>query len=207
MYFTIYKTVNLLDGKYYIGMHQTRNLDDGYIGSGKRLKRAVLKHGIENFRCDIIFVFDNATAMYDKEKELVTEELVKDPNCYNLTVGGWGGNRLLTGCKSWSPDHMGMMGKLGVQTIAADPELQKRIAKRSAEIIKKAHAAGKIRYDTFTGRRHREDSKQRIKDALRGTRTGSKNTQFGLIWITDGSISKKINGTAPIPEGWRRGRK
>lgn len=35
---------------------------------------------------------------------------------------------------------------------------------------------------------------------------GSLNSQFGLIWITDGSSSKKISKDSSIPEGWEKGR-
>lgn len=36
-YYTIYKTTNLINGKIYIGKHQTKDPYDSYLGSGKRL--------------------------------------------------------------------------------------------------------------------------------------------------------------------------
>ena len=37
MFYTIYKTTNKISDKVYIGKHQTKDLEDGYLGSGKML--------------------------------------------------------------------------------------------------------------------------------------------------------------------------
>lgn len=89
-HYLIYKTTCLVNGKIYIGQHQTYDLDDGYIGSGHALQKAIKEYGRENFKREILFDFDNFTDMDNKEKELVTEEFVKREDNYNLNVGGSG---------------------------------------------------------------------------------------------------------------------
>jgi hypothetical protein len=91
VFYTIYKTTNKINGKIYIGKHQTKNLDDDYIGSGKHLWNAIKKHGIENFEKEILFVFDNEPEMNAKEAELVTEKFVLENTNYNICPGGQGG--------------------------------------------------------------------------------------------------------------------
>jgi group I intron endonuclease len=91
MKYTIYQITNKLNGKIYIGKHQTENINDGYFGSGVALKEAIKKYGKECFEKEILFVFDTEVEMNDKERELITEDFVKRKDTYNLGVGGEGG--------------------------------------------------------------------------------------------------------------------
>jgi hypothetical protein len=43
IYIFTYKTINKINNKYYIGVHSTNDIKDGYLGSGVALKRAIRK--------------------------------------------------------------------------------------------------------------------------------------------------------------------
>lgn len=83
-----YKITNTVNNHFYYGIHSTDNLDDGYMGSGVRLKNAYKKYDSENFRKEILKFFNsrNEAAIY--ESEIVTESLIKDESCYNIILGG-----------------------------------------------------------------------------------------------------------------------
>lgn len=83
-----YKITNLINNHFYYGIHSTDNLDDGYMGSGSRLKRAYKKYGKENFKKEILKYFDNREDLAQYELEMVNEEIIADPNCYNIAIGG-----------------------------------------------------------------------------------------------------------------------
>jgi hypothetical protein len=98
----VYLTVNTVNKKTYIGVHKT-NTDkfDDYLGCGvyknspssyKKSKtafqHAVNKYGVDAFIRITLFEFDNEDEAYKKEEELVTEDYVRNPNTYNLIVGG-----------------------------------------------------------------------------------------------------------------------
>lgn len=79
----IYKTINLINGKYYIG--KQKSYTKSYLGSGTALKQAIKKYGKNNFKKEILEVCN-------KEDELKIKELwwldkfdaVKDKHSYNL---------------------------------------------------------------------------------------------------------------------------
>ena len=87
-YHFVYQTKNLVNGKTYIGRHSTNNLDDGYLGSGTLLKRAIKKYGKENFQCIHMCYFDTYQEAVEEEKFLVTKEYCAKDDNYNIVEGG-----------------------------------------------------------------------------------------------------------------------
>lgn len=87
VYHTVYRIINTVNGKTYIGAHTTQNLNDGYMGSGIAIKRAIKKYGRSAFTKDILCVFFNEDSMYEYERELIT----LGPESYNMVIGGNGG--------------------------------------------------------------------------------------------------------------------
>ena len=85
-----YKITNLINKKFYYGIRSCNCLPgkDPYMGSGTYLHRAFRKYGIENFKKEVLRVCKTREDVSDLERWIVTEELVKDPNCYNQRVGG-----------------------------------------------------------------------------------------------------------------------
>lgn len=84
----VYKTTNLINEKYYIGVHSKDN--DLYLGSGDLLISAIRKYGRDNFKRETLEEFDNQKDAYEYEKCIVTADLVKSDDCYNICGGGYG---------------------------------------------------------------------------------------------------------------------
>lgn len=87
-YHFVYKVTNLLNEKYYIGVHSTDNLDDGYMGSGTAIKNAISKHGIENFKREILEFVESAQEKWLAEIKYVNLDVVRDERSYNMAPGG-----------------------------------------------------------------------------------------------------------------------
>lgn len=92
-YHYFYKITNLLNDKTYLGVHTTNNLMDGYVGSGKILKKSYEYHGVEYFQKEILLFFETEEEMYEYELAQVTGEIVNDKNYYNVSSGGRGGRK------------------------------------------------------------------------------------------------------------------
>ena len=212
MFYIIYKTTNKINNKFYIGKHQTNDLNDGYLGSGTLLKRAIQKHGRQNFKKEVLFVFDNEQDMNSKEKELV----VVSEDTYNLCEGGQGG--------------FGYINRNGLnididQQRKLNPNLMKKAIKNRDLVLGKLRKNKKwkekyslkmkeimiSRYQngfkpTFLGKTHSEKSKKLIGEKNSIHQQGSNNSQFGTIWNTNGLENRKIKKEDIIPDGWNRGR-
>jgi hypothetical protein len=91
-FYILYLITNTINNKIYVGVHATNNVDDGYMGSGTYIRRAIEKYGVENFKKTVLKYFDNEEDMFLAEKAIITPEFVKENTNYNIALGGSGGN-------------------------------------------------------------------------------------------------------------------
>ena len=197
--YTIYQITNLIDGKIYIGKHETFNLDDGYMGSGNHIRRSIDKHGLENFKKEILHIFDSEEEMNAKEAELVTEDFCSRDDTYNICPGGKGG---------WGYINKNGLTNLGKDYKKVSDKLKGRKCPWVSDRLKYLHENGLIKYDTFSGRNHTVETRSIISTkAKQRLLNPENNSQYGTMWITNGLENKKIKNIDIIPDGWYKGRK
>lgn len=94
-FYYVYQITNKINGSIYVGIHATDNINDGYMGSGLLIRRAIKKYGIENFVKIILFEGNSYQELLDKETEIVTTEFINREDTYNLREGGNGSAALI----------------------------------------------------------------------------------------------------------------
>ena len=202
-YYYLYQITNLVNAKIYVGVHKTKSLDDGYMGSGKIIRSAIEKHGISNFSKVILEFFDTSEAMYAREKEVVTNEFLLREDTYNLRRGGTGGfdyiNRNQLNAKGHSQTRS---NRIKVLQESSSKGGKSRFIKHG--VHENFKQAGRT---SFLRKHHSAETKQKMSLTKKGTGLQDNNSQFGTMWITDGTNNKKIKKGLVIPEGWNKGRK
>jgi hypothetical protein len=227
MFFTVYQITNKSNGKIYIGKHQTKDLNDDYMGSGKRLRSAIEKYGIENFTKEILFQFDNEADMNSKEAELVTEEFCLREDTYNLCPGGKGGwgyinnnDEIVSKRDTYENKLLGRIAanKTIEQKYGSLSELARVAGSKGNKVYSEKYKNDKVFRDEMINKlklanekSQSEESRLKRKQTMASNNhgKGSKNSQFGKRWIF--SIEEKrsiaIAKTEPLPDGWFEGRK
>lgn len=197
----IYKTTCKVTGRYYIGMHSTSNLEDGYIGSGRRLWLSINKHGKENHTKEILEFLPDRQALKARERELVNEDQLIDPMCMNLQLGGEGGFSTV--------EHQLKCSAAGGRT--TNPEKSKKASEKMKESNRKMMELGTHHTPNWTGKHHRPEIRELIGLNSSIKQKGSGNSQFGTKWMTHpehGTIKVKAEERPQfLVLGYRDGRK
>lgn len=168
----VYKTINLKNNKIYIGKHETVNENDNYLGSGLLLKRSIEKHGIENFKREIIEYCETTEQLNELEKYWI--KLLDSTNKkigYNIMPGGDGGdnftnhpNKDLLRIRYSLAQKGKKISELCKQKISEANKGEKNGmygVKHSPEIREKISEAGR-------NRKHSEESKKKMSDSKKG---------------------------------------
>jgi hypothetical protein len=196
-------------------MHSTNNINDNYVGSGKRLWYEIRKYGKENFKIYILNYYNNREELINAEKILITENDINNNNCLNLISGGTGfstqssilanekKNKMWTADIEWREAYSQSLS-LALKKVRNNLTRDQLI--NISEKIKQGQIRVNFNHATFKGKKHSEETKQKMSEIKKETTKGKNNSQYNTMWITNGTINKKIKKPNIIPYGWKLGR-
>lgn len=214
-YHYIYKITCNVTNRFYIGMHSTNNLNDGYFGSGKRLWFSINYHGKENHTKEILEFLETRELLKERERSLVNKELLSDDFCMNLVIGGEGGGFVdeehfkkfqLAGSKS---GNNAFKEKLNNDEVFKKDFVLKASNNSKLKILNRIVIPINERYD-WNGKSHSEETKKLMSETSKGMGIGEKNSQYGTCWITKDGVNKKVKKDeldSHLHDGWVTGRK
>lgn len=205
MHYLIYKITNKVNGKIYIGKHKTENLDDGYMGSGTLLKKAIEKYGIENFTKEILFDVGDWELMDFLEELIVDEDFIKREDTYNLMTGGTGGAPPVY-------DDTRKKRSENAKLMWENPEMRQKIVQSQRK--PKSQQMKERLSNTLKGHHISEETKQKISNTLKGkthyqppcseeTKRKISESKKDKRWFNNGIIAVHAK---ECPEGFVAGR-
>jgi hypothetical protein len=191
-------------------MHCAYSLDDGYLGSGLKLRNSIRKYGRENFKREIMEFLSSKEELADREAELVNDDLLNDPLCLNLKKGGIGGG------KFFSEEHRKKCSDAGLnafkEKIKTDEDLHKKYQSLGSQRMKDNWEKGKVTNFKWTGLHLSDDHKKKIGKKNKINQIGSGNSNYGMKWVYNpiSNESKKIKPESLneyLSSGWVIGRR
>lgn len=145
----IYKITCLcgsLKDHYYIGKHTTRNINDGYAGSGIAINAYYKKYGKikgETYIKEILEYNNDTDTNSIREKEIIGNLWKEDPMCLNLMEGGKSsGMKGKTHSEEWKAKMKGKLAKENNPWFGKHPNEEQRKRLSDAHIGQKAWNKG-----------------------------------------------------------------
>jgi hypothetical protein len=174
----IYKIVNNINQKYYIGVHSGTSTDT-YCGSGYILNNAYKIHGIENFTKYILEEFETIDEAYKAEEIYVDQVIVNDDMSYNACLGGYNGSFITLNKSEKHRKRMSEKNK-GKNPYAKHTEEEKK------EHCNKISQTLKNKTD-----KEKQEISRKISEASKNVRA-NKTTEELTEWMS--KISKALKG-------------
>lgn len=201
----IYKTTNLVNGKQYIGRDSHNN--PNYLGSGPLLKKAIRKYGKENFKKEILEVCKSEEDLSIREEYWLNYyDAGNNPIFYNRHNHSNGSGR---GEKSfWYGKHLyeETRKKLSERKAGKNhPNYGKHLSDETKIKISESQRGEKSRLygmggdkNNFFGKKHSEESKQKMRESHRKNNTSGKNNPYfkGYIICIEGPYKGQIKTTS-----------
>ena len=219
MIYYIYKITLLkgsLSGKYYIGQHRTKKINDRYAGSGTILRNYYKAYGKkigETYTKEILRYCSSIEELNKAEEELISDRYSSDSNCINLIAGGRGKGFSEETRKKISEAIKGRIiseesRKRISQTLKGHHVSKETRALISKKVIKKFESP-EYREKVSEAQKHRkpitEETRRKISEASKGRPCcwkGQKMPQYitekmsaahkGTVYINNGIELKRV---------------
>ena len=198
-YCFVYKVTNKINDKSYVGYHITENSDDGYLGSGTYIKRAIKRYGTENFEREILEHCSFDTVL-DRETYWIKKLNTKNPNGYNFTDGGIGSPGRVYSEETKRKIGAKSKGRIPSEETRLKMSIAHKGKKLSKESIQK-------RTESRKGLTYSEESKRKISESQK-KRLAKHNPCTGKMWINNNKRNKRIDPQDLdkfLNEGWNEG--
>lgn len=174
MYYYVYKIINNINGKYYIGAHRSSIMEDSYMGSGKLIQSAIRKYGKENFTKEILIVCSSEEEMYAKEAEIVNKVFCLSRETYNMAPGGFGGTMAFNRKPHTVKHSEETKEKIRQAALNKKPITEETRNKLSENNFSKRHPEKQSQHAKLAGAKsrknnpvHSEETKQKIRESIK----------------------------------------
>jgi hypothetical protein len=197
-------------------MHSTDNLEDGYLGSGRRLGYSIRKYGKENHIREILEYLDSREELIKKETKIVNLNEIAKKECMNMATGGHGGFYHIDiseiNKKRWQDPNQkekllenarinAKKGREKFKELIKNKEFKKKFSRKISESRK-----------GIKSKPLSEEHKQKIGNANSILKKGKGNPMHGKVWIYNIELKKSISVSKSeidtyLNKGWIKGRK
>lgn len=203
----IYKIVNKINNKLYIGKDESNS--SRYMGSGKLIKRAIIKYGLDNFTKEVIEECSDSETLQEREKFWIEKYKSQNPEIgYNISPGGDGGDTI-----SNNPDRESIIKKITdkmkgrIFTEDHKNKLKENHNSKNPEVAKKIS-------QKLKGRIFSEEHKERLRQANLGKKRSPESIDKNRIvmrnskWIHNNLTGeeKRVPISSSVESGWSLGR-
>lgn len=230
-YSYIYLTTNLINGKQYVGQHSTNNMNDGYVGSGTIMLKAIKKYGKENFKVDVMqFCINQEEMDFFEDKYIIWYETMS-PKGYNLRSGGherfiisdelreilknshigyeYSDEQRINHKKAMNREDVKAKLSEASKRAWSDPNIREKylIVLKDKDLVER-------RRKSFIGYKHSDESKEKMSRIQKNRKHSDKqnNMQSDImkqkihIYNPENGEKRMIHKDEEIPEGFIRGR-
>jgi hypothetical protein len=200
-------------GLKYFGKHTGQNIE-GYPGSGTFWTKHLNENNVEPIHLwNSGWYYDTSIKRFALKFSSINK-IVESNEWANLIPedglrGGWDlinkTGRNLYGYNGRTPNVPDNFRR-GLETFRKNlknPEWREKNSKKISIGVRKWQSENG---NPFLGKTHSDETKEKIGSLSSIHQSGAGNSQYGTMWITDGSISKKIKNTDNVPLGWYKGR-